>query len=339
MADEEQLIDQEEEETAAPSEAALPFTDDSLELDDDFEETTLTFMQKVWIGVAVAASFLVFSVIFFPLDLVIRQKLQNPQTGLTVDFTSLDLNPFGADSIADLDLRAGGMALTSKEVLSHISWMGVLSRDLKGSILLQQTFTLQAGGLSIVGNQAKVDIDIDDVLRTEPRTWRGDFALELKDVGFRSLPSGIPLPIAPEQLKVPMAIIKANFNQGQLLLDGSRIDTNLFNITISGTGAIRGDLSSMQLDSRLCLRPVSDLQQKNETIYGFYVAMGGAGGGELCFKLQGNLANPRFIPENAPPSGQEATEPGAKEEPAPATSKPNEEGNPDTGEQESSEEL
>lgn len=343
MADDERL---EQEPGLDPVEPEIPLTGDDtgLDLDDDFEETTLTGRQKLWIAVATGVSFLLFSILLFPLDILVRSRLQNPEQPFQADFTALNLNLFGSDEIQDLQFRSGGFSLSSPAVESSLSWFGMMRRDLDGTVRMPESVSIQAGDLALKGQQAALKFSLPGALEIPASNWIGEIELELKDVRFSSLPGRIPLPISPEDLEVPQGTIRLKFTGGGVDFEGSRIQTNLFLISISGGGQIRGSLATMQLKSRICLRPVSDLQQENRAIYDFYTAFGGAGGGQLCFKLEGNLSNPSFIPEqqaNPSPAGAdeaieaEEADPG----PEPATENPDEEVTPDTGEQESQEKL
>ncbi len=337
MADEELLEEQEEisAQTVEPDPALLD--EPGLELDDDFEETELTGRQKIWIGVSVISSFVLFFILLFPLDIVIRKLLQNPEIGMQADFTSLNLNAFGSDDIQGFQFRAGNFAISSPQVESTVSWTGLLRDDLTGIVTLNGPFDLQAGDVAVQGKKALLKLNLPDSMAQPASTWVGDIELELQGVNFTALPSGIPLPLSPSDLRVSQGRIRMGFDGGGVNFEGSSLQTNLFNIRLTGRGTIRGPLATMQLNGRICLRPVSDLQQENPAIYDFYTAFGGAGGGELCFKLEGNLSSPRFLPESNPlqnngnPDSEE--KPGPADQPESADSS-DEEANPDTGEQE-----
>tara|TARA_Y100001937_G_scaffold122287_2_gene182602 strand:- start:142912 stop:143910 length:999 start_codon:yes stop_codon:yes gene_type:complete len=331
VSDEELLEEQEDyaTQTVEPDPALLE--EPGQELDDDFEETTLTGQQKIWIGVSVAVSFLVFFVALFPLDILVRRALQDPQMGMQADFAALNLNAFGSDEIQGFQFRAGNFSISSPQVESSVSWMGLLRDDLDGVITLGGPFDLQAGDVSLTGTSALLRLNLPDAMVQPASTWVGDLELELKAVRFNSLPSGIPLPLSPGDLEVRQGRIKMRFDGGGVDFDDSSLQTNLFTISLNGRGDIRGNLASMQLRSRICLQPVSDLQNENRAIYDFYIAFGGAGGGKLCFKLEGNLSNPKFLPESTPigpaqPEAEQETE---------AVESADEETTPDTGEQES----
>jgi hypothetical protein len=322
-------IQEEESELLQTSETESLLADTGPDVEDEFEETTLAPSQKFWIGVVTVVSFLLFSIAFFPLDSLLRDMLQNPQSPVRLNFTSLDLNLFSEDEITDLGFRAGNFTLNANRVESGLSWLGLMRNDLKGVIAVPEGLSLQAGDLSITGKRANIILDLDKARELPASQWNGAIQLELQDVRFASLPSGIPLPLSPEDLEVPAARINASFTSGALSLERSSIQTNLFNISIGGGGRIPGTLGSMVLDGRLCLRPVSNLQEENPAIFGFYTAMGGTGGGELCFLLKGNLSNPQFQPERSPTA--DAPEPDGSDDPG-AVDEPNEEGPPDTGE-------
>ncbi|MEQ8353458.1 MAG: type II secretion system protein GspN [Leptospiraceae bacterium] len=332
MADEELL--EEQYDSAPPVEPdPVLLEEPGTDIDDDFEETTLTGRQKIWIGVSVLLSFVVFFVALFPLEIIIRSVLQDPQSGMQADFTSINLNAFGSDEIEGFQFRVGNFTISSPLVESGISWIGLLKDDLQGNIILNGKFSLQAGDVAVTGEKAMLKLNLPESLAQPASTWVGDLELELQSVNFTALPSGIPLPISPSDLVVSQGRIRMGFDGGGVNFEGSKLQTNLFDIRLTGRGTIRGPLASMQLNGRICLRPVSDLQQENRAIYDFYTAFGGAGGGELCFKLEGNLSNPRFLPESSPlDTGTEAPKPDAEPE---AVENEDEEGTPDTGEQES----
>ncbi|MBI38368.1 MAG: type II secretion system protein GspN [Leptospiraceae bacterium] len=337
MADEELLEEQEEISTQAVEPDPSLLDEPGTELDDDFEETTLTSRQKIWIGVSVISSFLLFFVLLFPLDIIIRKLLQNPETGMQADFTSLNLNAFGSDDIQGFQFRAGSFAISSPQVESTVSWIGLMKDDLEGTVTLNGPFDLQAGDVGLQGQKALLKLGLPDSMQQPASTWVGDIELELQGVTFTALPSAIPLPLSPSDLKVSQGRIRMGFDGGGVNFEGSSLQTNLFNIRLTGRGTIRGPLAAMQLNGRICLRPVSDLQQENPAIYDFYTAFGGTGGGELCFKLEGNLSSPKFLPESNPlqnNSNPEAEENPAQAEQPESAENSDEEANPDTGEQE-----
>lgn len=258
---------------------------------------SLTRYQKWMTGLTILGSFFVFFLILFPYQSALRAFLSTYSRSFQLNYSTLDLSLFGESQLADLILvLPDRSSLESSLVTTTISPINLaVSGRASGSLVLHnpdlnlKEFSFQAANLDS-------DFDLDGVTGN-PEQISGSGNIRLKNPQIRKLPAKIPLPISPEDIKIDRLLIRFSIEGGNLKLDGSKLDSELFSVRLDGSGKLATPLDRTTLEAKLCLNPSPDLEGKNPTLYGMYLmASGGQDRSVLCYRISGVLASPRIDP-------------------------------------------
>lgn len=215
---------------------------------------------------------------------------------IQVEFTSLELNPFGSDHISGLraQLPDGSVEVAAKDVESQLGWRQLLASRPQGLVrVLGADFSTQ----DLAFEAARLDLGLNINDASAPlRNWRGRVTINAQKLAFSKLPlESLPIPgIDPTEIQVQRLDLNMDFNNGQVSFQDSRLTSDLFTVRLNGTGQLQNTLGSTVLTSELCLDPVDDLQERNPQLFGLMLAMGGSAGGEVCADLNGPLGRPDF---------------------------------------------
>lgn len=277
----------------AAEEAGL---DDELGEDlDEFEESRLTMRQKLWVGLCATASFVVFLVIFFPLNEFLRYQLGSFSKQIQADFVDLDLNLFSPDTVDGLSVQLpnNGPRFTAGRIESQLAWLDLLGSAPDGPVRID-TAEFAMSDLAFTARQINLDIDIADV-RNSLAVWDGQLDIQARGVRFDRLPlDKLPIPIDLSELKIGRLDLKLLFEDGAVSFPDGKLVSDLFRLTLKGSGRMGNTLGATTVDARVCIEPVSDLENKNPDLFTIYIMGGGAAGGELCADINGSIGAPNF---------------------------------------------
>lgn len=294
MTEEELLEETEEEQKAQESEesdAAVPAVDDF----EEEEDYRLTLKQKVMVGVALLVSTVVFSVLFFPRDVMLRAVLSRAAPQLKLEFSAASPGLFEQSFQS---LRVGlpdGTSFASEDLQSRLSLISLIGGSASGKVDLVNA-DYASTGMNVRSKNAVIKLNMSGI--TEGVTlMRGDLMIEAADVSFDRLPAAVAqyIQIEPSRIKVRTIQIPVIFEENGLSIPDGRLSSNLFNVKVRVAGTYRGQvLDTMQIDGSVCLKPDEKLEQDFPDIFGIYVFAGGTGGGDLCFEVKGTVAQPQF---------------------------------------------
>lgn len=260
---------------------------------EDQEAEGLSRSQRRWVTLICLVSFIVFSVVFFPLDVFLRYVLKEALAGSQIHFSSLDLNVFGNDRIESFSLAMPeGRTIEAGFIESGLSKAGLISDDLNGKVSITKP-AYSGGGTGLSAASIEMNFALSDAL-LPASNWNGSADVNVSGVSVEKIPSDIPLPIPLEDIRITSIDLKTNWNNGNVNYNGSRINSNMFLIKIDGTGRVRGqgNTTAVDLSGKVCLRPAGNLEQEHPQIYGFYIFQGGAAGGQLCYNISGPVPGP-----------------------------------------------
>ncbi|MBE7438476.1 MAG: type II secretion system protein GspN [Spirochaetales bacterium] len=280
------MTEMEEQEAAAAA--------DDLDDFDDYESYSLTTRQKIYTGLTVFLAFLVAIFFFLPYDLVVRSAVAKFGGGqIQLDFDSLNLGVFSADQLTNMRLALGpGLAITAADVESTLSKRHLMAGNARGELAMDR-LSVDLGSVEVTTGRFDADLGLNG-FQGPARSMSGNVAIKTGPIKLSKLPETLPIPASPDDIKITRAELMLAIQNGRVNLNGTKIDSNLFGITISGTGVAQNSFADMSLDARICLRPAGNLEEQNKTIFDFYVMAGGPAGGQLCFALKGNLDRPDF---------------------------------------------
>lgn len=267
------------------------------------EEATLSGRQRLWVVLAGLLSFLFFSFLFFPFEGILRSVLQGllpPQVRL--DFSTVKLGFAGATTVEDLQLRGtDGLYFETEQLAADLKTMALLRRAPQGVIRLKNG-SFSAGRFS--GTVESVDLTLNMRNMSLPLSqWEGVMQWKIRGMQPEQLPDILnAIPASPQELSIQQLSLPLRFQNGIVDFGQTQLQTSVFVIRLEGTGRLGRSAGQTSLDGRVCLRPVDDLETKNEPLYSLYIMSGGTAGGELCMKMTGTLARPNIQPIERQPA-------------------------------------
>ena len=298
--------------------------DDDTLLEDELEEYRLTGRQKLIVAATATVSFFIFSLVFFPLEGLIRYQLQQYEKLISLDFASLDLNFFGSDTIDGLrgNVPNAGIGFSAERTESELKWRDLISSQLDGPVRLQNV-DFHMEGLAFEAATLELFTRIPN-LQSPLATWNGRVQIRGGGMQITELPlASLPMPVNIDQLRVQKLDLIMKFANGTVDFEDTVLISDLFTARLTGTGRLGGNLGATGLHAKLCLRPGADLENKNPELFTLYIMGGGAAGGELCADIAGSIASPQVNIQRSAfpgaPDSMNATEPGDSSigEPAP----------------------
>lgn len=262
---------------------------------EDFEESRLTGRQKLWVGLCAAVTFAVFLVVFFPLNEFLRYQLSNFSKQIQADFVNLDLNLFAADTVDGLSVQlpGNGPRFTAGRIESELGWLDLLGAAPDGIVRMFTAEFSMPATLAFEANEIQLDMDIADV-RKSLAIWNGQLDLPARGVRLdRLLLDNLPIPIALDELKIARINLKLLFEEGAVSFNDAELISDLFRVTLNGSGRMGRNIGATTVNARLCLKPVANLENKNPELFSIYIMGGGSAGGELCADISGSLGAPQ----------------------------------------------
>lgn len=260
--------------------------------EEEIDSGKLSNLQKVSTTVLFLFSFVLFTVLFFPYQTVLRSVLQKYSKMIRVDFSNVEFNYFSNHKIYNLSLiTPDNTALQLEKLSTNISLWNVISRNIHGDIQIEKPEIVFAGfeGSSDSMNAA---INIDNIF-DKMNQWKGDIVIEGNKMNIYSFPDKfkqlpIPLPINEDDIIINKYTFKFNMeNNSEINLAGTSINTNLFNITAEGKISYSSAPNITNLNCKVCLSPDKNLEKINKNLYGLYAMAVGNGGKDICFSVKG----------------------------------------------------
>ena len=277
---------------------SVPAPDDGLDDGEDLDETPrLSVKQKVVTGVAVLISFLLFTIIFLPIEPVVRYALSKGARIVRIEFKELDLNLFSADVVTDLRVTTpDGSYLRGTSVQSSLSYIDLLSEHARGRIRIPR-LDIEAVGLEAKVNGVDLEVNIRKLFQA-PARWEGLISLNTASIQVSALPPALRsmgIELDPATIKIRKVRLQARIeNGGRMLLDGTSISSNLFDIRVKGNGRVRDSIVAPDLDASICFTADKDLETINKGLMDMYLAVGGTAAGSLCPRVKGIPGNLRW---------------------------------------------
>ena len=292
------LVESDDSEIEVPedeAEAALLAVEE--EEEEELEAGRLTGRQKLTVLLTVVVSFVIFSIILLPYDLLLREFVFSRIARMVrIDFSSMDLNLFSSDEIEDLSVTLpDGSFVKAASVVSGIKYRDMLAEHPQGTITLNDA-QISIGNFAVESSAIQVVMNLRNI-RDGMAKWLGSLSVRTGKLNTQRLEGLLPVSLPLEGLVMNSLTVNLRFAQGRMTFDGTRAVTNFFAVSFNGAARLAaGGFSSARLDGKICVKPADDLEEKNNTLFGYYLAAGGAAGGEKCFSLRGTPKSPSFNP-------------------------------------------
>lgn len=255
----------------------------------------LTRKQKILSGVTVLLSFLFFMFFFFPygdLAIYVMMKVVSP---VQVQYMTLEPSLFGPTSASSLVVTLpDGSSFEADEAYVEASLLSLMGGRLKGNAYLKN-LRIQTQNFSATAKMVDTSYDISEI-NGPMNQWTGSLQVSGSNVEPGRIPTGgFPLPVNPEELVISKLRLIAEMDGSKINLDGTKLESDLFNVAISEGGKPGATLESISLDAGVCLTPAKDLEKKNRGLFDMYaLAAGGTAEETLCFSVNGRPGSPTF---------------------------------------------
>ena len=254
------------------------FNLDSYYVENEENEAKLVFNsnQKLKIYLSVISAFIFFSILFFPMEKIIKHYFSKFAQTLKLEYSQIDLKFFGTSSIENASLILGkSFGIKSSNVLFGIPLITINSNHQEGYIELNNValyinptrIQTKKININLVLNNIKEGINhLEGVvdISTENPIMQEFHIKELENFG-----------IDLSKLEIKKIFAKLNFEQGILKIDNTIIQSNYFKIVISGNILLKEIISDSVPDASICLIPLPDLETKNPQIFGAFNLIGG----------------------------------------------------------------
>ncbi len=270
------------------------------------EPTKFTARQKIVIFSTALLSFFLFFILFFPLESSVRYLLSDYFEGNQISYTNLDITLFGSSHVEGLQIAKDDISLKARELQADFSLWQLVGDSSQGVIYLTNV-SFSAEKVDLFADVMRVEFLLEE-LDMPFSKWNGKVNIVVSGMQIFHLPfEGLQI-IDLEKVKISNMDLKQVLRNGALRLDGSKVISNLFNISLDGKAEIKSDLESIQLDSRICLQPVEDLEVREPDIWGLYLlAVGEESQDRLCFDMNGPFSSPQFNKASTTVVGDEET--------------------------------
>lgn len=268
--------------------------------EDEEQPAPFSMRRKITIGLTVLLSFVIFAILFFPYESVVRFALQKFARTVRVDFNRADLNLFGPDRIEDLKVMTpDGSFINAKTIIADIEYFSLFSGAAIGEITAKK-LDAEVAGFSFKTKSLQIKVNLKNTFETLKK-WEGRLQLISKNIDTGSLPQGalkmLPIPISLDGLKIKAINIGGMMARGgKIHLQKSIIKSNWADADIEGNIVLRGASARPVMDLNICIRPDANLKNNNSTMFELIKTFGSTIAGKLCFKVKGGLNNLKFEP-------------------------------------------
>jgi len=256
------------------------------------EEEFLTQKEKQYVWLSIFLSFVFFTVLLLPYSLFMKKIINSAVKPITIDYTEFDYNIFGLHYIYDLyvDLAANNN-IKADQAGYDFSYFAFLTGGLKGTVQLVNP-DLTYSGTVIRARTLNGDFDIDTI--NNLKNSNGSIRLLASQVDIAGLNIRmIPVPLG--DISAGGIKISAIIKNGNVTLDKSRINVDVFEVMLAGNIQLNQSFNSSQLNLNLCLNPKSGSDLDSSSVFGLFVAAGGSAESSMCFSVTGTPSNPSFI--------------------------------------------
>lgn len=258
------------------------------------------FSRKQWTLIALTTllSFLVFLIVLFPYDLLIRYIIDSVSGRIRIEFLEMNPSLFGTTEIKDLRVVLSPKESVEAENVSiHLSPFQLFNRNAHGTVFGSRiNVDLQELGIEVGALSGDLNLDGLDM---PPASWNGDVLVNGSNIFFNDIPPIMKfVPLQPDEYRIKKIKVNSIFSGGRFDLKGSSAITELFTVKVENGGGRFDKRGNVILDGRICITPVKDLEKKNENIMQMIAILGIDPTRPFCYKVSGPMNhNPRFEKE------------------------------------------
>lgn len=299
--EEDELISNEEEEF---------LTMELEELPPEEEEETPRFSLKqklILIGSGIV-SFLLFLILLFPYENIVRQ-LMNSSSGQpsSVFFNELSVSVLlGKVSVKSMEIMGQTFKIRSKDAQIKAGLFSLLRKKINGDFEVQE-LEIDYDGQTL-GNIGELEGHLKlDSLSVPASRFGGAFNLKMPEGKFGSFPNLPEIPFIGkiENFFINKILISSRIDQGMLEFEEFIIDTSVARLDIHGNLRLSDSFSNSQLNLRACFELERNFASaaENQIIVGALDLLEKSGSGK-CIPITGTFQRPEFkIPGLNAPAG------------------------------------
>ncbi|TGM98914.1 type II secretion system protein GspN [Leptospira dzoumogneensis] len=298
--EEEELISNEEEEF---------LTMELEELPPEEEEDTPRFSlkQKLILIGSGTSSFLLFLILLFPYENIVRQFMSSSGQPSSVFFNELSVSVLlGKVSVKSMEIMGQTFKIRSKDAQIKAGLFSLLRKKVNGDFEIEE-LELDYDGQTL-GNIGELEGHLQlDSLSVPASRFGGAFSLKMPEGKFGSFPNLPEIPFIGkiENFFINKILITSRIDQGMVEFEEFIIDTSVARLDLHGNLRLSDSLPSSQLNLRVCFELERNFASaaENQIIVGALDLLEKGGSGK-CIPITGTFQRPEFkIPGLNAPAG------------------------------------
>ncbi|TGK04274.1 type II secretion system protein GspN [Leptospira langatensis] len=298
--EEEEIISNEEEEFLTMELEDLP-PEDSEE-----EVPRFSIKQKLILVGSGFISFLLFLILLFPYENIVRQVLNSSSNQPSmVFFRELSVSVLlGEVSVKSLEIMGQSFRMRANKAEIQAGLLSLIRKKINGDFDISgikvEYDGEQVGTIDALEGHLKIDSLVVPASR-----YSGSFSLKMPE-GSRGFLPGMPeLPLLGkiENFRINKILITSKLDQGNLEFEEFLIDTSIGRLDLHGNLRLADNFAYSQLNLRICFELERDFATEREDIAGMLALLEKSGGGK-CVPITGLVQRPEVkIPGLNGPAG------------------------------------
>ncbi|MBM9498878.1 type II secretion system protein GspN [Leptospira sp. 201903071] len=268
----------------------------TLELQEEEEASPrFTLKQKLYLIGTGVFSFLIFTILLFPLDEIIRSSLNtsSTKTGTIVNFRDLSISFLGNVTLDTLEITTpSNLKIKSEETVLKTSLFGLMKRKFDGKFkILSLKIDTENGPFAKIpriegqGKFENLDLGI--------ARMGGNFDIEIP-AGSSGMIMELPeIPLLGElkNITIKKFLTKLNLKDGNLIFNDFTLDTSIARFDITGNIRLSESIQFSQLNLRICLELDRNFALERQDIEDMLTLLEKQSGGK-CIPLMGTIGKP-----------------------------------------------
>lgn len=269
----------------------------TLELQEEEEESAPRFSlkQKLYLIATGVGSFLIFTILLFPLDEIIRSSLNtsSTKTGTIINFRDLSISLLGNVTLDTLEITTpSNLKIKAEETVLKTSFFGLMKRKFDGKFkLISLKIDTENGPFAKIPRiegQGKFENLDAGIAR-----MAGDLDIEIP-AGSSGMIMELPeIPLLGELKNVTIKkfLTKINLQGGNLIFKDFTLDTSIARFDITGNIRLSENIQFSQLNLKICLELDRNFALERQDIEDMLTVLSKQSN-EKCIPLMGTIGKP-----------------------------------------------
>lgn len=267
---------------------------DELEIPETTERTSFNIKQKLFLALVGFFSFLLFTILIFPYEDVVRKVLSkvSVENQMVIDFKNLDLPFFGSKTIDGLIYQGRDNSEIQAETIElDTSLFNLMSQVFKGDLEIT-SLKLDLADISLVFKTVKIE---DSFLDSFDKPYgQMSFFIKLNSIGGKIRKSMtipfVDIDIKDIQIKSLSFEAKKDKSGTKVKIEKFFLNTNKAKIVADGTIELSEFIKNSGLNLKICPTLDEKFAAEREDVAGNLQLMMK---NEKCFTLEGTIGQPK----------------------------------------------